>query len=451
MGCWGMGITQSDEFCDIYDKFMKSYDSGSDPKDITASILEEYRAEFEEDDGVMHDVYFAIAKAEWMCCAQSDFVLERVKKIIESGENLDFYRELDAADKDLKVRQKNLEKFLESLQTPREKPRQRRISPLDREKDLPAVKAGECYRYKCGEGYRVFAVLGFNKSEGLLDMACLAIFEKTYSVEDLKICNFLYEPVYSAAFYPGIDFPSQSTIKKVADISVPERFRETSFDIERLRIGKKKYFKNPFHDPLGYTLDEIFNLKRHPARFTVTNPTILTTKRLILRPWREEDAEELYKYASDLEVGPPAGWQPHTSVENSREIIREVLSAPETYAVCLRWTDKPIGSIGFHRNDLAEKDDEYELGYWIGKPFWGQGLIPEASREMLRHAFEDLGMKRIWCGYYDGNDKSRRVQEKLGFVYHHTTEGIELKQMNEIRTGHVMLMTSETWEGSDTQ
>ena len=83
MGCWGMGITQSDEFCDIYDKFMKSYDSGSDPKDITASILEEYRAEFEEDDGVMHDVYFAIAKAEGMCCAQSDFVLERVKKIIE--------------------------------------------------------------------------------------------------------------------------------------------------------------------------------------------------------------------------------------------------------------------------------------------------------------------------------------------------------------------------------
>ena len=173
---------------------------------------------------------------------------------------------------------------------------------------------------------------------------------------------------------------------------------------------------------------------------------ILQTKRLILRPWREEDAEELYKYASDPEVGPPAGWQPHTSVENSREIIRKVLSAPETYAVCLKEDGNPVGSVGFHRNDLAEQDDEYELGYWIGKPFWGQGLIPEASREMLRYAFEDLGMSRIWCGYYDGNEKSRRVQEKLGFVYHHTTEGIEVKQMNEVRTGHVMLMTRETWE-----
>lgn len=173
---------------------------------------------------------------------------------------------------------------------------------------------------------------------------------------------------------------------------------------------------------------------------------ILETQRLILRPWREEDAEALYIYASDPEVGPPAGWPPHTSVENSRHIIKNVLSSPETYAVCLKEDGKPIGSVGLHRNDLACRDDEYELGYWIGKPFWGQGLIPEASREMLRHAFEDLGMSRIWCGYYDGNLKSRRVQEKLGFVYHHTTEDIPVSQMNETRTGHVMLMTRETWE-----
>ena len=173
---------------------------------------------------------------------------------------------------------------------------------------------------------------------------------------------------------------------------------------------------------------------------------ILKTERLILRPWCEEDAEELYKYASDPEVGTPAGWQPHTSVENSREIIRSVLSAEDTFAVCLTDDKSPIGSIGFHRNDLAEEDDEYELGYWIGKPFWGQGLIPEASLELLRHAFRDLGMKHIWCGHYDGNAKSRRVMEKLGFSYHHTTEGIELEELGEIRTGHSSLMTKEQWE-----
>jgi RimJ/RimL family protein N-acetyltransferase len=126
-----------------------------------------------------------------------------------------------------------------------------------------------------------------------------------------------------------------------------------------------------------------------------------------------------------------------------------VLSAPETYAVCLKENGEAIGSVGLHRNDIAESDDEYELGYWIGKPFWGRGLIPEASRALLRYAFETLGMQRIWCGHYDGNDKSRRVQEKLGFAYHHTTEGLEISLLGEVRTGHVMLMTREAWEKID--
>ena len=173
---------------------------------------------------------------------------------------------------------------------------------------------------------------------------------------------------------------------------------------------------------------------------------ILHTLRLLLRPWREEDANDLYTYASDPAVGLPAGWPPHASAENSREIIRTVLSAPETYAVCRREDGKPIGSIGFHRNDLAEQDDELELGYWLGKPFWGMGLIPEASEELLRHAFCDLGVKRIWCGHYDGNTKSRRVMEKLGFAYHHTAEGIEVSLLGEVRTGHALLLTREMWE-----
>ena len=117
-------------------------------------------------------------------------------------------------------------------------------------------------------------------------------------------------------------------------------------------------------------------------------------------------------------------------------------------AVCLK-DGTAIGSIGLKlkgSTDMTDREDECELGYWIGKPFWGQGLIPEASRELLRHAFEDLNMNRIWCGYYDGNEKSRRVQQKLGFVYHHTTEGIEVQQINEVRTGYSNLMTKERWQ-----
>lgn len=70
----------------------------------------------------------------------------------------------------------------------------------------------------------------------------------------------------------------------------------------------------------------------------------LQTKRLILRPWQERDAESLYKYASNPNIGPIAGWPPHTSVENSREIIKVVLSAPETYAVVLKETGEVVGA-----------------------------------------------------------------------------------------------------------
>ena len=175
---------------------------------------------------------------------------------------------------------------------------------------------------------------------------------------------------------------------------------------------------------------------------------MMQTKRLILRPWQEADAKSLYAYAKDPDIGLPAGWPPHKSVEDSREVIRYVLSAPQTYAVCLK-DGSPIGSISLKlkgSTDMTDREDECELGYWIGKPFWGQGLIPEAAEELLRHAFEELGMRAVWCGYYEGNIKSRRVQEKLGFVYQHTTEGLELPLLGELRTGHTMLLTKERWK-----
>ncbi|MBO4384904.1 MAG: GNAT family N-acetyltransferase [Clostridia bacterium] len=173
---------------------------------------------------------------------------------------------------------------------------------------------------------------------------------------------------------------------------------------------------------------------------------ILYTERLMLRPWDESDAEACYEYAKDPRVGPAAGWPPHENAEQSRQIIRDVLLAvPESYAIVLKETGRLIGSIGLNRTDLAVKDDEAELGYWLGVPYWGRGIMPEAARELLRRAFEDLKLERVWCGYYDGNEKSKRVQEKLGFKYQWTTDDVPVRQMGETRKGHVNLMTKEDW------
>ena len=71
--------------------------------------------------------------------------------------------------------------------------------------------------------------------------------------------------------------------------------------------------------------------------------------------------------------------------------------------------------------------------------------MPEAAKEVLRHAFEDLLLDVVWCGYYEGNAQSKRVQEKLGFTFQWKTERLFVAQMNEYRTGYVNRMTREEW------
>ena len=179
------------------------------------------------------------------------------------------------------------------------------------------------------------------------------------------------------------------------------------------------------------------------------NDMILNTERLVLRPWCEEDAESLYEYAKDPDIGPIAGWPPHKSVEESLEIIKNVLMGEESYALCEKEDGRAIGAIALKLNghtDMTERDDECELGYWLGKPFWGRGYMPEAAKEIIRHGFEELGMTTIWCGYYDGNEKSKRVQEKVGFVYHHTCDDVPVSLLNEVRVGHTNYMTKERFE-----
>ena len=176
---------------------------------------------------------------------------------------------------------------------------------------------------------------------------------------------------------------------------------------------------------------------------------MLKTERLILRRWEDSDAESLFEYAADPDVGPIAGWPPHQSIEESRDVIKNVFNGKEAYAICLKTDDRAIGAIELKLNghtDLTDRDDECELGYWLGKPFWGQGIMPEAVKEILRHAFEKIGMTKVWAGYYEGNLKSKRVQEKSGFRYQWKSEGVDVPLMHEKRTGHVSSMTKDQWQ-----
>lgn len=172
----------------------------------------------------------------------------------------------------------------------------------------------------------------------------------------------------------------------------------------------------------------------------------LETARLFLRAWQESDAESCYRYASDPLIGPIAGWPVHTSVENSRKIIKTVLSVPDTFAVVLK--EKPneaVGSVGVFPTDAPGAEGESEIGYWLGRPFWGQGLIPEAVRELQRYCFEEKGVQRVWCAHYAGNEKSKRVIEKCGFTYQLTCERQTLVD-DAPRPTLFYALTKEMWE-----
>lgn len=174
----------------------------------------------------------------------------------------------------------------------------------------------------------------------------------------------------------------------------------------------------------------------------------IETERLILRPWAPEDAEALYKYASDPEIGIAAGWEPHKSVDDSLGIIRTVFAAPETYAMALKSTGEPVGSIGIMfttgLHSAGMEKDEAEIGYWIGRPYWGQGLTPEAVRRLLKRCFLELRLNAVWCGHYEGNDKSRRVMEKCGFTFHHS-ERCKVSPLGDVRTEHFTRISRDKW------
>ena len=144
----------------------------------------------------------------------------------------------------------------------------------------------------------------------------------------------------------------------------------------------------------------------------------METNRILLRPWREDDAEALFKYASDPDVGPRAGWPPHKSVEESLEIIRTVFNTNTMWAVELKETSEPIGCVGYlpaSVSNLKIKDDEAEVGYWIAKPYWGKGICTEAMRLVVDYCFNVKNFTTLWGDYFPENPASGKVMEKCGF------------------------------------
>lgn len=153
----------------------------------------------------------------------------------------------------------------------------------------------------------------------------------------------------------------------------------------------------------------------------VTIMTKIETERILLRPWSDDDAETLYRYASDPEVGPRAGWPPHKSVEESLEIIRTIFHSDHIWAIVLKDAGgggEPIGCMGYMVHgesniDIGENDAE--VGYWVARPYWNRGICTEALRMIIDYCFREKGFRTLWADYFPDNPASGKVMEKCGF------------------------------------
>lgn len=144
----------------------------------------------------------------------------------------------------------------------------------------------------------------------------------------------------------------------------------------------------------------------------------METERLQLRPWHEEDAEELYRLASDPEVGPRAGWSPHRNIGESREVIRTIFANDHTWAIVRKASDEPIGCICYYlpsESNIGIGPHDVEVGYWVGRPWWNQGIATEALRLIIDYCFNEKGFHTLWADHFPDNPASGRVLQKCGF------------------------------------
>ena len=144
---------------------------------------------------------------------------------------------------------------------------------------------------------------------------------------------------------------------------------------------------------------------------------MINTERLVIRPFRLSDAEDVFEWRSDPEVNKFMPYPCDESVDEVRQRIGEWIVDNDKYAIVLKETGKVIGDISL---EWSEKDKAYEIGYNINRGFWGRGYATEAVRGLLDWALKELDVHDFTAFYAKENAASGRVLEKCGFLPEYT-------------------------------
>lgn len=149
------------------------------------------------------------------------------------------------------------------------------------------------------------------------------------------------------------------------------------------------------------------------------------SERLKMTMWQgsREEAERIQEMAKDPDVGSPAGWAAHENVEESLRVLNEIFVPEGAFGIYLKSEGRYIGSVSLFPDRRRDGVFAAELGYWLGKDYWGRGYMTECGIAMCKAGFERLGFVLIGAQTSTVNKASQNVLKKIGFQY----EGCERK------------------------
>jgi len=147
MGAWGTAISSNDTYADVYGAFFELYDDGLEISEISAKLASSFRESVDDPDDA-NNFWFALCKAQWECKELDPELLEKVEKIVQSGNDIEVWRRLDASEADLKKRAIALEKFLTKLRSEKPKARNRKRRIIRQ----PVFEKGECIVFNLANG-----------------------------------------------------------------------------------------------------------------------------------------------------------------------------------------------------------------------------------------------------------------------------------------------------------
>jgi len=174
----------------------------------------------------------------------------------------------------------------------------------------------------------------------------------------------------------------------------------------------------------------------------------LESNKLILRRFTKDDANAMFKnYAADLEVTKYLSFEPHASVEVSKEVLSEWISKYDNqdfyiWAIELKENgDEPIGGISVVRQDDATK--MVEIGYSIGRKWWNKGITSEALSMLITFFFDEVSVNRIEAHHDPRNIHSGMVMAKCSMQYEGTLRESRINNQGKCDSAVYSILASD--------